>query len=511
MQEVLAELKKQNAEQAAQNRLLLERIDQLLSENRLLNQKVQVLMKRLFGRKSEKLDKRQLDLLLGELAALDKNKDDDPPPSPPRPRKKRRASKPRLPEDLPTEDILIDPDEVKADPESYKRIGEEVTEELDVIPPKYICRRFIRGKYVCKDDRSQPPLIAALPPRLIEGSYASAGLLTDIVLKKYADHLPLYRQERILRERFGIDLARTTMSDWVWATANWLKPIYRHLREDLRATGYLQVDETPVRYCQAEEGGSGQGYFWVYHHPATAGKPGGDVLYEWHTTRAAACLDEMLEGFEGTVQCDGYSAYTKYAREHEGVDLAGCWAHARRKFHEALEEAPDLARWFLNQIGLLYRIERDLRSAHTPPVLREVIRSAESRMILERLGKVLKIKMPDHLPRSQMGKAIAYSLAHWDQLLRYAGDGRLEIDNNLVENAVRPTAVGKKNWLFIGHPEAGERSAVIYTILESCKRHAINPEEYLRDVLNRLPSMTNQQTRILTPANWLAAQRQTAA
>jgi transposase len=507
MQETLDKLTQQNAEHVAQNRLLLERIEQLLSENRLLNQKVQVLLKRLFGRKSEKLDKRQLELLLGELAALENGDgDNDPPPGPPpRQRKKRRACRPRLPENLPTEDIQLDPDEVKADPESYKRIGEEVTEELDLIPSKYFRRRYIRGKYVRKDDRSQPPLIAALPPRLIEHSYASAGLLTDIVVKKYVDHLPLHRQEQIMRGRFGIDLPRTTMSDWVWATANWLQPVYEHMREDLRKTGYLQVDETPVRYNLAEGGGSGQGYFWVYHHP------GGDVLYEWHTTRAATCLDEMLEDFVGTVQCDGYGAYIKYAREHEGIELAGCWAHARRKFHEALDEALGVAGWFLNQIGHLYRIERELRSRQAPPKLREVVRSAESRMVLERIKRALKIKLSAHLPRSQMGKAISYALGQWEQLMRYVTDGRLEIDNNLVENAVRPTAVGKKNWMFIGHPEAGQRSAILYTILESCKRHGINPEEYLRDVLGRLPSMTNQQTWELTPVNWLAARQKMAA
>ncbi len=307
-----------------------------------------------------------------------------------------------------------------------------------------------------------------------------------------------------MKERFGIHLSRSTMSDWVWATANWLKLIYGHIREDLRKTEYLQVDETPVRYL-AEEGGSSQGYFWIYHHP------GSDVVYEWHTSRAATCLDNMLKGFKGTIQCDGYRAYTKYAAEHDGIELAGCWAHARRKFCEATDEAPKLAGWFLNQIGHLYQIERRLRTARHSPKLRKLTRSLESVVILERLEKALKIIMPHHLPCSQMGKAIAYALGRWGQLSLYAQGGRLEIDNNLVENAVRPTAVGKKNWLFIGHPEAGQRSAIIYTILESCKRHGINPAEYLKDVLERLPSMTNQQTRELTPANWLLARQKKEA
>jgi len=299
VQETLIQL----TQQAAQIKDLVKQNEQLFCENRLLHQKVQALMNQLFGRKSEKLDKRQLELLLGELAALENDHDDDPPPStPPRSRKKRKPPKPRLPEDLPTETVTLDPDEVKADPEAYTRIGEEVTEELDIVPNHYFRRKIIRGKFVKKDDRSRPPIIAPLKPRLIEGSYASAGLLTDIMLKKYVDHLPLCRQERIMKERFGIHLSRSTMSDWVWATANWLKLIYGHIREDLRKTEYLQVDETPVRYL-AEEGGSSQGYFWIYHHP------GSDVVYEWHTSRAATCLDNMLKGFKGTIQSDGYRAY----------------------------------------------------------------------------------------------------------------------------------------------------------------------------------------------------------
>ena len=472
-------------------------------ENKILHQKVQALLKRMFGSKSETLDPNQLELLLGLLSAETPDDPDDTPPSPPPAgRKKGRKRKPRMPDHLPIKEEVIEPEEVKARPQDYKQIGEEVTEELDVIPQQYFRRRIIRPKYTHKKQRELPPVIAPLPARLIEGGYASAGLLTDITLKKYVDHLPLHRQERILKSRHGIDVSRQTMADWVRVVADWLKPIYNHLRSDLRGSGYMQVDETPIRYAAAPSGGSGQGYFWVYYHPG-----GKNVLYEWHTSRAATCLEKMLDGFTGTIQCDGYPAYTSFAKSRKEITLAGCWAHARRKFYEARDEAPAVAGWFLHQIQLLYRIESKLRDTKCGATHRGVVRAAESRMILERIGKALEIKLSAHLPRSEMGGAIAYALNHWQQLLRYSLDGRLEIDNNLVENAIRPTAIGKKNWLFIGHPEAGDRSAIIYSLLETCRRHGINPQEYLRDVLTRLPSMKIKEVAQLTPANWLAARQ----
>lgn len=507
MQGALAQLQKQNAEQAA---LIAElRAALALSEAR-----VQHLLKRVYGSKTEAIDPRQLELLLSGLKISEPEEQPCPEPSA-KPNARRRAPrKPRLPEDLPTEEHVLIPEEVKASPEAFHKIGEETTQELGVVPPVYFRRLFIRPKFVRKADRTQPPLIAPLPPRLIPGSYASPELLTDITVKKFNDHLPLYRQEQILK-RHGIELSRKTMCDWVHQVAWWLKPIYNHIREALRRGGYLQVDETPIRFCQAPGGGSARGYLWAYH------RPGAGVLFEWHTGRGAECLKGMLKDFGGTLQTDGYIAYQSYAAERaqeiaDGaekplIDLAACWAHSRRKFHEALEENPVQAGWALRQIQLLYAIEARLRDADAGRRYREVLRSVESAPILARLEKMLRLKLPAHRPTSQMGKAIGYTLNLWPKLMRFVGDGRLEIDNNLVENAIRPSAVGKKNWLFFGAPKAGEHAAVIYTILENCKREGINPQEYLLDVLSRLPTMTNQQTHTLTPANWAQQRRAQAA
>jgi transposase len=482
-------------------------IQQLIQENKLLYQKIQLLMGRMFGRKSEKLNDAQLELLLGELGIKPKDKDDDPPPSDPKPGKRRGKRKPRMPEDLPTEEIVIEPDDVKASPENYQRIGQEVCEELDVVLPKYFRRRIIRPKYKSKVDRDMPPIIAPLPGRIIEGGYASPGIVADITIKKYQDHLPLYRQEQILKTRYGIDLSRQVMDDWIKAAANWLSPIYRLLRSNLQSRNYLQVDETPVKYCDKDgPPGSRQGYFWVYHDPWTK-----EVLYEWQKGRGAKCLEGVLDDFSGIVQCDGYSAYISYTKDKEHIELAGCWAHARRKFFEARIQEPAVAGWFLKQIGCLYAIEADLRETSASINRRKQLREQSSHSILRLLKKALQAKQATYLPKSPLRTAIHYALGHWDALARYADNGLVEIDNNGVENAVRPTALGKKNWLFIGHPEAGDRSAIIYTIIENCKKLGINSHEYIKDVLSRLPSMKNHQVEQLLPVNWLATRTAKAA
>jgi hypothetical protein len=218
--------------------------------------------------------------------------------------------------------------------------------------------------------------------------------------------------------------------------------------------------------------------------------------------------------FRGTLQCDGYSAYASFAARREGrIRLAGCWAHVRRKFYEAREQAPRQAGWLLRQMGQLYLIEKHLRERRAGPALREAVRAAQSRPIIKRLqAALLKLKAGKrHLPQSAMGKAIAYTLGQWPALTVYAEGGQVEIDNNLVENAIRPTAIGKKNWLFIGEAEAGWRSAVIYTLIENCRRLRLDAYTYLRDLLTRLPHMTNRQIKDVTPKAWAKAQKQRLA
>jgi hypothetical protein len=323
-------------------------------------------------------------------------------------------------------------------------------------------------------------------------------LLAQILVSKYCDHLPYYRQEQIFWQRHQVFITRQQMVQWTAQSVALLSGITEVLKADLRDQRYVQVDETPVRYQDPElKGRCGQGYLW------TALVPGQCVVYEWHTSRAARCLESLLgPDYAGQLQCDGYSAYPAFAKDKAAIQLLGCWAHARRNFFEAREQDPRVAGWVLKQIGLLYRWEAELRESRAGPVLRQVCRDSHHRMVIERLRRALARLAPRYLPQSSLGQAISYALNQWPLLVRCLDCGEAELDNNLVENAIRPTALGKKNWLFFGSAEAGQRSAVMYTLIENCRLHGVEPYAYLKDVLSRLPRCTNQNVAELTPQRW---------
>jgi transposase len=260
-----------------------------------------------------------------------------------------------------------------------------------------------------------------------------------------------------------------------------------------------------VRYLAPGHGKTKQGYLWAMH------RPGSDTVFHWHTGRSAACLRTILPaclrtilpaGWRGILQCDGYAAYDAHARECQGtLTLASCMAHIRRGFYEAKEEAPQRAGWVLRQIAHLYALEKKLRESNAGPALRQAQRAATAALILTRLKKALHFFKSSrrHLPQSALGKAINYALGQWDALAPYLTDGRVEIVNNQIENAIRPTAVGKKNYLFFGDAAAGETSAILYTVIESARRRGLNPQEYLRDILTGLPAMNQRDIGTITP------------
>jgi transposase len=481
---------------------LLKENARLKQELALMQQKLDLLLRRMFGQSSEKLSPDQLELFLqprgDELGKVPASSLEEADPRHEK-KKARRARSERWPGDLPVVEQIIEPQEVVAAPQDWRLIGAEVSEQLDYEPAKFYRRRVVRRKYVHRSEMEQAPVIAPLPASLQERCVAAPGLLSAVIVGKYCDHLPLYRQEMIFASRHGVHLPRQSLARWMGLAADWLRPIYELIRTGIMGGGYVQVDETPVRYLSPGHGQTKLGYLW------TALSPGGDVVYRWETSRAARCLDHVMAAdFQGTIQCDGYAAYPSFAKQRENITLAGCWAHARRTFHEALEYAPQQAGWILRQIRALYRVEADLREGKYSPLLRQRERASRSAMIQRRIFRALAIwkKSGRFLPRSNFGKAIDYTLGSRQMLSVYLEDGRLEIDNNQVENAIRPTALGKKNWLFIGEAAAGERSAILYTIIESCRRRGIDPLAYLRDVLTRLPSATNWTVHELTPENW---------
>jgi transposase len=475
-------------------------------ENILLRQKIDLLVRRVFGASSERLDPAQLELLLQLPVPAETTTPvtvvEAPKVSVVRSRKERA---PRLPENLPVVEEVIEPEPVKMAPEQWRCIGQEVSEQLDYEPARFLRRRTIRKKYVHRVRLDESPVIAPLPERLQDRSLPAPGLLAQVLVSKYCDHLPLYRQEQIYAQRHQVQLPRQTLARWVALAADWLKPIYEQIRTGVMAGGYVQVDETPIDYLELGHGRTKQGYFW------TAGWPKGDVFFHWEASRATACLDQVVPlTFTGTLQSDGYAAYRAFVNGRaEVITLAGCWAHVRRKFYEASETAPQMSGWLLRQIQHLYRVEASLREHRAGPRLRAAVRASHSRPIIERLERVLlRLKARGrYLPQSGLAQAIDYALGQWPTLTVYLNNGQVEIDNNLVENAIRPTAIGKKNWLFIGDAEAGQRSAIIYTVIESCRRRGLDPYAYLREVLTRLPNMTNHQIPEVVPAVWGKPQR----
>jgi len=479
-------------------------VGSLRLENTLLRQKIDLLIKRVFGSSSEKLDRSQLELLLQLSEQTPAPEVESVAPAPVRSSGPVRKQKtPRLPENLPVVEEVIDPEPVKAQPQNFRCIGQEVSEQLDYEPGRFLRRRTIRRKYVHRTNLDALPMIAPLPECLQERGLAAPGLLAHVVVSKYCDHLPLYRQEQIFAQRYKINLPRQTLARWVELAADWLRPIYEEIRTGVMGGGYVQIDETPIEYLEPGHGSTRQGYLWTCH------RPGGDVFYSWQTSRAAECLRQIVPvDFRGKVQCDGYAAYRSFAQSRGGdIELAGCWAHVRRKFYEAVEQSPRTAGWFLRQIQQLYAIESDLRESDASVAQRAAARSAVSHPVVSRIHKALmRLKTSRrYLPQSLLGVAMDYALSQWSTLTVYLCDGRVELDNNLVENTIRPTAIGKKNWLFVGEAGAGQRAAIIYTVIESCRKRAIDPLAYLRDVLTRLPHMTNRQVSQLTPVEWKKA------
>jgi transposase len=488
-------------------------IQEVRTENKLLREKIDALLRRIFGAQSEKIDPGQLLLLLAGLGESPKTPE---PVAAEEPRRSTAASPPRergprWPANLPVVEEIIVPEPVKGCPEAWRCIGEEVTEQLDYEPARFFKRRIVRRKFVRRDHPFAAPIIAELDT-LQERSIAAPGLIAAIVVGKYCDHLPLYRQEQIFATRHRVQIPRQSMAQWMGLAADWLRPIYEHIRTGVLGGGYVQVDETPIEYLEPGHGETRLGYLWA------CARPGGDTVFAWHTSRAATCLENIIpSGFRGTVQCDAYAAYPAFVRKHNAsagcaaITLAGCWAHARRGFYEARESAPRTCGWVLHQIALLYRIEAHLRACHAGPRLREAVRAAQSAPILRRIHAALGLIRGRYLPQSALGKAITYTLDAWPALEIFVTDGRIEIDNNGVENAIRPTAIGKKNWLFFGAAHAGERGAILYTIVESCRRRGIDPIAYLRDVLTRLPRMTTSQIPEATPEAWAKARKQGCA
>ena len=464
--------------------------------------KLQALLKRYFGRSSEKLDPNQLALA---WAAVEADQALATPPAPverkPRTPSVRRAQ--RL-EDLPVlETITLDLSEAEKtapDGTALVKIREEITDEVDYQPGKLFRRQIIRPVYA-SPRHCGAPQVAPLPARVIPGSQVGPGLIAHVLLSKYVDAIPLYRQAAML-ERLGPGFTRQTMGQWVEHGAGLLQPVYQELQKTVTQSGYVQGDETPIRVLDpARPGAAREAWLWTFLAPQPK-----VVVFDFQLTRSHEPALAFLRRFAGIFQTDGYAGYPKALRmlpepQRQQIIHAACMAHCRRPFVEALEAGDDRAAPFLTYLGALYRIEAELREA--TPEARALARGTQSTawLVPMHLALTRAAADPSVLPQGALAKAVHYALARWPELTRYAepGHGHMHIDSNAVENSIRPSAVGKKNFLFVGHPAAGWRSAVLYSVLGTCKLQGVNPWRYLTWALPRLAAATNHTAGEFTP------------
>lgn len=394
----------------------------------------------------------------------------------------------KLPASLPREQVIIEPTQ---DVSGWVKIGEEVTEELDRIPGKLFVRQIVRPKYA--NPNGEGVVIANLPSRPIDKGIAGPGLLAQIIIDKYTDHLPIHRQVQRF-EREGIKLSASTLTDWIGAACRLLDPLYEVLRKQVVGSDYLQADETPIKVLDKDKKGTThRGYHWVYHAPQER-----LVLFDYREGRGREGPGECLKDFMGHLQTDGYIVYDDFAKK-PGITLLNCMAHARRKFDEAKDNDLARASYVLTEMQKLYALERQGKENTLSERELYQLRQQEAIPLLVDLKQWMLENYKNVLPQSVIGQAIFYSLQRWDKLSTYTTDGRLRIDNNLVENAIRPVAIGRKNYLFAGSHNGARRAAMLYSFLGSCKMNHINPFEWLRDVLIKIPEHPVNMLELLLP------------
>lgn len=398
----------------------------------------------------------------------------------------------KLPDHLRREKIVIEPENV---PQGAKRIGEEITEELEYVPGELYVNQFIRPKYIVevKEDGGTKVAIAPMPVRPIEKAIAGPGLLAQVIIDKYVDHLPLYRQMQRF-ERTGVKLAYTTLTDWVSGACKLIAPLYEALKTEVLGSGYLHADETPVKVLDSDKKGkTHRGFFWVYNN-----SPGKLVFFDYQQGRGEQGPQSILRNYKGYLQTDGYAVYENFGLRPD-INLLHCMAHARRYFVEARDNDAARADYVLGQIQKLYAIERSCNEEQLTCEQRQHLRGKEAIPVLKELGRWMKEQYKETLPKSPIGKALAYSIERWDRLSLYATNGMLNIDNNPVENSIRPVAIGRKNYLFCGSHEAAQRTAMLYSLLGTCKLHGIEPFIWLKDTLQRIPEMPINAIKQLLP------------
>lgn len=461
------------------------------------------LRRMLFGRKSERFipsDPAQLKLDFEGVAELKQEREYAALQAAAPTRYKEPAARGARPEEdrqrrifsehLERRDEVIEPAEI---PAGGKRIGEEVTELLEYKPGELYIRRLIRPKYALP--HGEGVVIGELLP--LPRTNAGPSILAQLLVGKYQDHLPLHRQIGIF-VRAGVQLKASTVSDWVQGAAELLEPLYEKLRERVLGCDYIQVDESIIPVLDKDKpGATRKGYHWVVRSPELK-----SLFFHYDKgSRAQYVVVELLKDFQGAVQSDGYGAYDIYENK-QGVLLLGCWAHIRRKFEHALADDPERAEYALRVIGQLYALERRMKEEGLPPDEIKAIREKDAYPQIREFERWVEKEANATTPQSALGKALRYAYALYPRLSRYVTDGRYRIDNNLAENAVRPLALGRKNYLFCRNHEAAYHTAIIYSLLGTCRLWEIDPIRWLTDVFSRIQDCSGKRLEELLPHKW---------
>ena len=411
---------------------------------------------------------------------------------------KRQPKRTPLPAELPRTVIRHEPDNTQcACGCQLKRMGEDISEKLDYTPGTFTVEQHVRGKWVC--DHCETLTQAPVPAQVIDKGLPTASLLAHVLIAKYGDHLPLYRQEKIFG-RAGMEIPRSTLADWVGRCGVALQPLVDALREQLHQQRVLHADETPVAMLSPRKGKTHKAYVWAY--TSTSFSDLNIVVYDFAPSRSGEHARAFLEGWQGSLVCDNFSGYK--ASFKQGMTEIGCMAHARRKFfdlHAANQST--LADYVLQQMGKLYEIENQIKALNADQ--RKKRRQEQSKPILDHLHQWLTLQRQKIPNGSAIAKAIDYSLKRWEALTRYCDDGGIPIDNNRVENQIRPWALGRSNWLFAGSLRSGQRAANVMSLIPSAKLNGHDPYTYLKDVLTRLPTQKNSRLDELLPNNWVEA------
>ena len=414
-------------------------------------------------------------------------------------RKKRKKHNGRnaIPEHLPVKEVVIEPEE---DTTGLVKIGEQRTETLEYTQASLVKIITIRPKYAKPDNGGV--IIGKLPDRPIPKSIAEPSLLSHIFVSKFIDHLPYYRQIQQFKRDFDWELSKSTVNDWFIQISVLLEPLYNKLKEKILGSGYVQADESPIKVLDTEKKkDTHQGYMWLYHSPEEKA-----VLFNYRKGRGQHGPKEFLNGYKGYVQVDGYKVYDAIERMYSDIKLVGCLAHIRRKYFEAKDEYPKEATYVLNLIAKIYKAERKYHEENLTVEQITEKRKKEMQPLLDEWKEWVDEKALTVLPKSLLGKALSYTINQWKKLEPIAKDGRLKLDNNLIENSVRPLALGRKNYLFAGSHAGANRNAMMYSFFATCKKNDVNPRAWMTDVLKRIPSQNIQDLEELLPANWKSSE-----